>query len=77
MFSAHPQEFIQNRVFLLKLCLIATAGINAAIFHTNTYRTVEQWDTLIAAPGAARAHALLSIVLWISVISCGRLLAYT
>lgn len=77
MFSAHPQEFIQNRIFLFKLCLIATGGINAAIFHTNTYRTVEQWDTLVEAPGAAKAHALISIAVWVAVISCGRLLAYT
>ncbi|MGV3741518.1 MAG: hypothetical protein ACO1NO_04335 [Burkholderiaceae bacterium] len=77
MFSAHPQDFIGNRIFLLKILLIMTAAINAAMFHMGPYRTVEQWDTLVAAPASARVHAALSLAIWIAVISCGRLLAYT
>lgn len=77
MFSAHPQDFIGNRVFLLKMTLIMTAGLNAAIFHTGVWRGVEKWDSGQAAPASARAHAALSMLLWLSVIACGRLLAYT
>ena len=76
MFSAHPQDFIANRVFLLKLALIMSAGVNAAVFHMGVWRTVADWDTGRAAPGTARAQALLSVVLWLGVIACGRLLAY-
>ena len=77
MFSAHPQDFIGNRVFLLKMTLIMTAGLNAAIFHTGVWRGVAKWDSGQAAPASARAHAALSMLLWLSVIACGRLLAYT
>lgn len=77
MFSAHPQEFAGSTVFLLKLGLIGAAGINAALFHLGIYRYAATWDEGAAAPAAAKMHALLSIALWISVISCGRLLAYT
>jgi hypothetical protein len=77
MFSAHPHDFAGNKVFVLKLCLIAAAGINALLFHVGTYRSVEQWNTGHKAPGLARTQALVSMVLWISVILCGRLLAYT
>ena len=77
MFSAHPHEFVDNRVFLLKLTLIATAGINALWFHAGVYRSVVQWNTGGAAPVAAQLHALASLVLWVAVICCGRLLAYT
>lgn len=77
MFSAHPQDFIANRVFLLKLALIMAAGINATVFHMGVWQGVAGWDTERAAPASARTHALLSIMLWISVIACGRLLAYT
>lgn len=76
MFSAHPQDFIANRVFLLKLALIMAAGVNAAVFHMGVWQTVAGWDTVRAAPAAARAQALLSMLLWLSVIACGRLLAY-
>jgi hypothetical protein len=77
MFSAHPGDFASNAVFLLKLGLIATAGINAALFHVGVYRSVAQWDKGVPAPGLAKVQALLSIGIWIAVISCGRLLAYT
>ncbi|PBJ14958.1 hypothetical protein BSF43_12260 [Pseudomonas ogarae] len=77
MFSAHPHDFAGNDVFILKLCLIAAAGLNALLFHVGTYRSVEQWDTGHKTPGQARIQALVSMALWISVILCGRLLAYT
>jgi hypothetical protein len=77
MFSAHPSDFLNNRVFLLKLALIAGAGLNALFFHLRAYRGVEDWDVGEEAPAAAKLHALLSLGLWIAVISCGRLLAYT
>ncbi|MOA11066.1 hypothetical protein D3C78_1309840 [compost metagenome] len=77
MFSAHPHDFAGNDVFILKLCLIAAAGLNALLFHVGTYRSVEQWNTGHNPPGLARIQALVSMVLWISVILCGRLLAYT
>jgi hypothetical protein len=77
MFSAHPQDFIGSRVFLLKMTLIMTAGINAAVFHTGVWQRVAAWDSGQAAPVSARVHALLSMLLWLSVIACGRLLAYT
>lgn len=76
MFSAHPQDFLANPVFLLKLTLIAAAGVNALLFHLGVYRSVAAWETEKPAPPLAKAQALLSIALWLSVICCGRLLAY-
>ena len=77
MFSAHPHDFASNRVFLLKLSLIAAAGLNALLFHRGSYRAVAAWNADSSAPLTARLHALASLALWIGVISCGRLLAYT
>jgi len=77
MFSAHPHDFIDNRVFLLKLALIAAAGINAIWFHVGVYRSVAQWNGDIRAPLPAQLHALASLAIWVAVICCGRLLAYT
>jgi hypothetical protein len=77
MFSTHPHDFAGNNVFILKLYLIAAAGLNALLFHVGTYRSVQQWNTGHKAPGLAKTQALVSIVLWIVVILCGRLLAYT
>ena len=76
MFSAHANDFISNRAFQLKMCLLLTAGLNAAIFHTGPFRGVAAWDTQLAAPVSARVCAGVSIVVWFSIIACGRLLAY-
>jgi hypothetical protein len=76
MVSAHATEFTTNPAFLLKLGLIATAAANMVFFHLVPYRSVGIWDNGGNAPGSARASAALSILIWIGVISCGRLIAY-
>jgi hypothetical protein len=80
MFSAHASEFIESPVFILKMCLILAAGANAALFHTITFRTADVWDSeemrKLPPPPSARVAGALSLLLWISVIACGRLLAY-
>src|SRR5262245_36915576 len=40
MFMAHAADFIDNRAFVLKLSLIAAAGLNAVAFHLGAYREV-------------------------------------
>lgn len=77
MFVAHAGEFIANPVFALKICLILAAGVNAAVFHAGVYRGASDWDVNRTPPLAARLAAALSLLLWVSVIACGRLLAYT
>jgi hypothetical protein len=77
MFATQPLEFVGSTVFLLKLGLIAAAGLNALLFHLGVYRSVQGWNLGRTAPGTARGQALLSIFLWAGVITCGRLLAYT
>lgn len=76
MFAAHASDLLGNRAFQLKMGLLLAAGMNAAIFHTGPYRSVARWDTQAAAPAGARVSVALSILLWISIIACGRLLAY-
>jgi hypothetical protein len=76
MFTAHATEFIASPVFVLKMTLIMTAGLNAALFHTITWPAADAWDSGGMPPLSARAAGAISLVLWISVIACGRLLAY-
>jgi hypothetical protein len=76
MFAAHAGDFLNNRAFQVKMALLLTALMNAAFFHTGPYQTVKSWDTHAAAPLLAKASVVLSLALWIGIISCGRLLAY-
>ena len=74
LFVADPLALLANRIFLLKLALIAVAGVNALAVHAGPYRGADTWAG--RGPPGAILHALLSLGLWIAVIACGRLLAY-
>jgi uncharacterized membrane protein len=76
MFSAHATEFAANPAFRVKLVLLVSAAINALIFHNSVFRSVAAWDQHVRTPRAAKASAVLSLAIWLGVISCGRLIAY-
>lgn len=76
MLSAHATDFAANPALRVKLVLIAFAGINALAFHAGVFRSVSTWDQHQPTPAAAKASALLSLALWLGVITCGRLIAY-
>jgi len=76
MFSAHAEEFVTQSVFLLKMGLILAGGVNALLLHKGPLRTAQAFDMDVMPPPRVRFAAVLSIVLWLGVIACGRLLAY-
>jgi hypothetical protein len=61
-------ELLTNRAFVVKLGLIALAGVNAAWFHTR--------GSLIRGDALARALMLVSTLLWLGVMVAGRWIAY-
>ena len=76
MFIAHAGDLVGNTAFVVKMSLLFGAALNAALFHSGVFRTAAAWDSGVAAPMVAKLHALVSLLIWISVIACGRLLAY-
>ncbi|MFM7532349.1 MAG: hypothetical protein ACKO5J_07645 [Rubrivivax sp.] len=68
MFSSQPQELLANRSFVLKLGLLALAGLNAALFHARG--GLKRLDLV------ARLQTLASLGLWIGAIIAGRWIAY-
>jgi len=68
MFATQPGELLANRAFTIKMALVACAGINAALFHAR--HGLQRLD------GWARAQTALSVGLWITVMICGRWIAY-
>ncbi len=77
MFVSKATTYMVNPWFLWKMALIALAGINMAIFHVGSWRTVGGWETGAAIPGGARLAATLSLAFWIIVIFCGRFIGFT
>ncbi len=76
MFIAHAGDFVSNTAFITKMSLLMVAGLNAALFHAGVFRGAVSWDVNAAVPVKAKIHAVLSLLLWISILACGRLLAY-
>ena len=76
MFSSAATELIDNRAFLIKMLLLVLAGANAAAFHLRWFRGAAAGDQHAPAPGGARLQAAASILLWVSIITCGRMSAY-
>ena len=68
MFASQASEFLANRAFVLKMGLLMPAGMNAAWFHGR--------GSLLRMDRTARLLALVSTVIWLGVIACGRSIAY-
>ncbi|MGC3948138.1 MAG: hypothetical protein QM762_27115 [Chryseolinea sp.] len=75
LFMSEAEALSHNSVFGFKLLLIIAAFTNAGVFHRFTFRSADQWSTS-RTPFPAKIAAIISIGLWMSVISCGRLIAY-
>ena len=76
LFYAIPVRSYQNIFFRFKVILMLLAGLNVWIFHSRVYPKVATWDLSEVPPRAARVAGALSLVLWISVVVSGRMIAY-
>ena len=73
LLSAQAADMLRNPVFLLKMGLVVVAGLNALAFHLGSWWRA---DGSGAPTVAARVNAALSLLFWVAVIACGRMLAY-
>jgi hypothetical protein len=76
LFAAHATKAYESRVFRAKIALLLLAGVNMLVFHLTIDRRRAEWNEMPVPPVAARAAGLLSLMLWLSVIAAGRMLAY-
>jgi Family of unknown function (DUF6644) len=78
MFSSDATHYAHNRLFQIKLVMLALAGLNMAVFHLFSERDIERWDVHGGAtPVAAKAAAVISLMAWIAVVSLGRGTGFT
>jgi hypothetical protein len=76
LFTAEASHVIMNRVFQLKLGLIALALLNVVLFEIFVAPKVRDLPPLAPLPSAAKRAGIVSIVLWLAVAACGRSIAY-
>jgi hypothetical protein len=75
LLTAYPTKALTNPLFYLKLTLIGVGLVLAVKIRRYTLSgTVGAYD---AAPQRLRRLAAVSLIVWVSSITAGRLLAYT
>lgn len=68
LFLSRATDLISNQAFIVKMILIFAAGTNAALLHAR--------GGLLRQDVLTKAQAVLSLALWVSVITCGRIIGY-
>jgi hypothetical protein len=68
MFATQAGELLANRAFTAKMLLLMLAACNAGWFHAR--HSLERLDTM------ARAIMVVSSVIWLLVLTCGRWIGY-
>jgi hypothetical protein len=76
LFAGDPVLFYGTIFFKLKMLMLLAAALNVVVFNLTLGRRLVQWDGLATTPRGAKLTGLLSLVLWISVVACGRGIAY-
>jgi hypothetical protein len=77
LFVSKAHIYAIEPYFLWKMVLLAVAGVNMAVFHAMSWRTIGQWDSNRAAPLAGKIAGSLSLICWVAVIFCGRWIGFT
>lgn len=72
MFITRAASHVENPAFQWKLALIALAGANMAYFHFRVYRSIHEWDEIIATPRQLKIIGATSLLLWSGVMLAGR-----
>ena len=78
LFVSKATSYMANPYFLWKLALMALAGLNMAVFHRYISKGMDRWG----APGAAiplnaKMAGALSLMLWMAIPFCGRVIGFT
>lgn len=76
LFSTRAVEYAALPIFWLKLALIVTATANALLLRRSPAWSPALSQTAGRLPSRVAAAGALSILLWLSALLCGRLIAY-
>ncbi len=77
LFFSNASGYAANSFFQWKMVLLILAGLNMAIFHFFTWKSVHNWDVDCEVPTAGKVAGALSLIFWILVVTCGRWIGFT
>ena len=76
LFITNAKTLAFDPVFWFKMILLFLAACNVLVFHKYIIKVKPNLKNGSSLPFFYQISALISIVLWIAIIACGRLLAY-
>ena len=76
MFMADAEKMAGNTIFLTKMALILCGFVIALLLRHVVFRNMGRWSKGGSIPVKARILSCLSLVVWYSAITAGRLTAY-
>jgi len=76
LFAAEASHVAMNRVFQLKAVLIGLGILNAVLIAGPAVANIADLPANASLPARARLAAMISLLIWVSVAACGRLIAY-
>ena len=77
LFTGFATNAVGNVYFRTKMAALMIAAVNALVYHLVTERQILEWDADRLPPLPARLAGLVSLMLWATVIFCGRMMSYT
>ena len=76
LFWSNALRAYTSGFFQLKVLFLFLACVNAMVFELAMKRSMSEWDKAPIPPKKVRMAGLLSLVLWVAVITFGRATAY-
>jgi hypothetical protein len=76
LFAAEASHVAMNPVFQVKAALIGLGILNALLIAGPALSKISDLPADAALPARVRLAAVVSLLIWLSVAACGRLIAY-
>jgi Family of unknown function (DUF6644) len=76
LFSSSAVKYVHCWQFDCKMGMLVLAGVNMAVFHLGSYRSVALWDRDAMTPTGARIAGGLSLAIWVTVVALGRWIGF-
>ena len=74
--AGQPDQYFYNKAFMLKVVFLALMGANAALFYRREFAGVLTLGPHEDAPRSTKAIAAASLVFFVAVTLCGRMLTF-
>jgi hypothetical protein len=72
-----PVRQFVTPAFWAKMSLIALVAAMTALYARAVRRNASRWDSAASRPPQAKIFAVVSTLMWLAIIVCGRFIAYT